>query len=70
MVCTSRTRLQVQFRRIANIFSKRVMCLMLEEHAGKVSVGGRNITNLRFADDIDALAEEELEVEALVTSLD
>ena len=43
----------------------------LEEHDGKVSIGGRNITNLRFADDIDALAEEEqeLHVEALVESL-
>ena len=30
----------------------------LEEHDGKVSMGGRNITNLRFADDIDALAED------------
>ena len=39
----------------------------LEEHDGKVSIGGRNITNLRFSDDIDALAEEELE---LVESLD
>ena len=38
----------------------------LEEHDGKVSIGGRNITNLRFADDIDALAEEEQELEALV----
>ena len=40
----------------------------LEERDGKFSIGGRNITNLRFADDIDALAEEELE--ALVESLD
>ena len=31
----------------------------LEELDGKVSVGGRNITNLRFADEIDAVAEEE-----------
>ena len=30
----------------------------------------RNITNLRFADNIDALAEEEQELEALVESLD
>ena len=30
----------------------------LEEHDGKVSIGGRNITNLQFADDIGALAEE------------
>ena len=34
------------------------------------SIGGRNITNLQFADDIDALAEEEQELEALVESLD
>ena len=41
----------------------------LEEHDGKDSKGGRNITNLQFADDIDALAEEEQELEALVDSL-
>ena len=40
----------------------------LEEHDGNVSIGGRNITNLRFADDIDILGEEELE--ALVESPD
>ena len=42
----------------------------LEEHVGKVSIGGINITNLRFADDIDVLAEEEQELEALGESLD
>ena len=42
----------------------------LEEQDRKVSLGGRNITNLRFADDIDALVEEEQELEALVESLD
>ena len=42
----------------------------MEEHDGKVSIGRRNITNLRFADDIDALAEEEQELEALVESFD
>ena len=40
----------------------------LEEHDGKASIGGRNITNLRFADDIDALAEEGQELKALVES--
>ena len=40
----------------------------LEEHDGKVSKGGRNITN-QFADDIDVLAEEEQELEALIESL-
>ena len=53
-----------------NIFLERIMYDALEEHDGKVSIGGRNITNLRFADDIDALAEEEQELEALVESLD
>ena len=42
----------------------------LEEHDGKISIGGRNITNLRFADDTDALVEEEQKLEALVESLD
>ena len=53
-----------------NIFLERIMSDALEEHDGKVSIGGRNITNLRFADDIDALAEEEQELEALIVSLD
>ena len=53
-----------------NIFLEQIMSDALEEHDGKVSIGGRNITNQRFADDIDALAEEEQEQEALVGSLD
>ena len=56
---------------LINIFLERIMSDALEEHDGKVSIGGRNITNLRFADDIDSLAEEEQELEALVVeSLD
>ena len=42
-----------------NIFLKRIMSDALEEYDGKVSIGGRDVTSLRFADDIDALAEEE-----------
>ena len=53
-----------------NIFLERIMSDALEEHDGKVSIGGRNTTNLRFADDIDALNEEEQELETLVESLD
>ena len=53
-----------------SMFLERIMSDALEEHEEKVSTGGRNITNLRFADDIDALAEEEQELEALVESLD
>ena len=41
-----------------------------EDHEGTVSIGGRAITNLRFADDIDGLAGEEEELEKLVERLD
>ena len=53
-----------------NIFLERIMSDALEEHDGKVSIRGRNITNLRFADNVDALADTEQELEALVESLD
>ena len=42
----------------------------LGDHEGTVSIGGRTITNLRFADDIDGLAEEEEELANLVERLD
>ena len=41
-----------------------------EDHECTVSVGGRTITNLRFADDIDGLAEEEEELAKVVERLD
>ena len=41
----------------------------LEEHDGRISIDGRNITNLRFVDCINAVAEEEQELEALEESL-
>ena len=52
------------------IFLERIMSDALEEYDGKVSIGGRNITNLPFADDTDAVAEEEKEQGRLVESLD
>ena len=42
----------------------------LEDHEGTVSIGGRTITNLRFADDIDGLAGDEAELAKLVERLD
>ena len=42
----------------------------LEDHEGTVSIGGRTITNLRFADDIDGLVGEEEELAKLVEILD
>ena len=55
---------------LLNIFLEWIMLDALEEHDGKVSISGRDITNLWFADDIDALAEVEKEQETLVESLD
>ena len=34
---------------------ERIMSGALEEHDGKDSIGGRTISSLRFADDIDTL---------------
>ena len=53
-----------------NIFLERIKTDALEDHEGTVSIGGRTITNLRFADDIDGLAGEEEELAELVEHLD
>ena len=54
---------------LLNIFLERIMTNGLEDHEGTVSIEGRTITNLRFADDIDWLAGEE-ELANLVERLD
>ena len=45
-----------------NIFLKRIITDALEDQEGTVSIGGRTITNLHFADDINDLAGEEEEL--------
>ena len=52
-----------------NLFLERITTDALEDYECIVSSGGRTITNLRFADDIDGLAEEE-ELAKLVEGLD
>ena len=42
----------------------------VEDHEGTVSIGGRTIINLRFADDCDGLAGDEEELAKLVEHLD
>ena len=54
----------------STVFFERITPDALEEHEGKVSISGSNFANLRFVDDIDALAMEEHELEALAESLD
>ena len=53
-----------------NIFLERIMTDALEDHEGTVNIGGRPITNLRFADDIDGLAGKEEELTKFVDNLD
>ena len=53
-----------------NIFLERIMADALEDHKSTVSIGGRTISNSRFADDIDGLAGSELELANLVERLD
>ena len=53
-----------------SIFLARIMTNALEDHEGTVSIGGRTITNLRFANDINGLAGEEEELANLVERLD
>ena len=42
---------------LLNTFLGRIMCEALDDHEGSVSIGGRLITDFRFADDIAANAE-------------
>ena len=52
-----------------NIFLERIMCEALDDLEGSVSIGGRLITNFRFADDIGVNAEKE-EAGVLIDCLD
>ena len=49
-----------------NTFLERIITDALEDHEGTLSIGGRTITNLRFADDSDSLAGKEEELANLV----
>ena len=53
-----------------NIFLERIMAATVKDHEPTVSIIGRTITNLHFADNIDSLAGEEQEPVNLVNQLD
>ena len=53
-------------RTLFNIFRERIMTEALDDHKGTVNIGGRTITNLRFANNIDGLAGKEEELASLV----
>ncbi|GFN92173.1 endonuclease-reverse transcriptase [Plakobranchus ocellatus] len=52
------------------ILMEKIMTGALEDHCGTVSISGRPITNLRFADDVNGLAGNECELASLVEQLD
>ena len=53
-----------------NIFLERIMQEALEGHEPTVSIGGRPICNLRFADDIDLIAGNHNELQELTQRLE
>ena len=53
-----------------DVFLERIMTDALGNHQGTVSIGGRTIINLHFADDIDSLAGDEQELANLVERLE
>ena len=53
-----------------NIFLEDIMTHALENYNATISIGGRKITNFRFADDIDGVTGEEDELTKLVHNLD
>ena len=58
------------FTTLFNIFLERIMTDVLEDREGSLSIGGRTITNVRFADDIDTLAGKEEKLIKFVNQLD
>ena len=49
-----------------NIFLERIKTDSLKDHEGTVSIEGKTITNLGFANDIDGLAGQEQELVKLI----
>ncbi|GFS13586.1 retrovirus-related Pol polyprotein LINE-1 [Elysia marginata] len=52
-----------------NIFLERIMQDALHQHSPTISIGGRPICNLRFADDIDLIAGSQAELQVLTDRL-
>ena len=53
-----------------DIMLEQIMNEALLDHDGTISIGGRAITHLRFADDIDSLEGSESELSNLINRID
>ncbi|GFS04188.1 endonuclease-reverse transcriptase [Elysia marginata] len=54
---------------VPNIFLERIMTDAMEDYFGTVRIGGKPITNLLFAEDIDGLAGNECELASFVEKM-
>ena len=52
------------------MFFKRIMIEALDGHVGTFTIGGRQLTNLRFADAIDILVGSEREFRQIVSRIE
>ena len=52
-----------------NLYLERIMREALENHESSISIGGRDLSNLRFADDIDLIAGSNDELQELTNKL-
>ena len=52
-----------------NLFLEEIMAGIQDEHISTISIGGRNLSNLRFADDIDLIAGSNDELQTLTNKL-
>ncbi|CAM1318001.1 Uncharacterised protein r2_g2624 [Pycnogonum litorale] len=59
----------ISFPCLFNIFLEQIMTDALEEFTGTVSIGGSQISNLRFADDIDLISGSRKELADLTDRL-
>ena len=53
-----------------NIYTEHIMRAALENWSNGVSIGGKQISNLRYADDTTLLAKSELQIEELLSLLE
>ena len=54
---------------IFNLFLEEIMAGIQDEHISTISIGGRNLSNLRFADDIDLISGSNDELKILTNKL-
>ena len=52
-----------------NIFLEQIMINTLHDHTFTISIGGRNISNLRFANDIDLISGSNRKLQELTNRL-